>query len=95
MSSEERSRVAVKYGADDADRHEIGIMFNSVGAPVLVFSVFGQNADHQNNYGATHPLVRAHARMGRKMLDATQSLGSPLVMAVNLPDVRHDPSNKG
>ncbi|THV30912.1 serine hydrolase [Glycomyces paridis] len=69
MSSAERSRIAMKYGADDATRNESGVVFNTAGAPVLVYSFMSQFEDHWDDYGATHPAVQAHARMGRKILD--------------------------
>src|SRR6185436_16116683 len=54
MSSEERSRVATKYGADfntlGASRHEAGIMFGPDGQPVLTYSMFCDAHPDQNNY---------------------------------------------
>jgi beta-lactamase class A len=73
MSSEERSRVATKYGADfntlGAARHEAGIMFGPDGAPVLVYGLFAEGLSDLDNYGATHPAVEAHAVLGRTMFD--------------------------
>ena len=73
MSSEERSRVATKYGADfntlGASRHEAGIMFGSDGAPKLTYAMFAEGLGDLNNYGSTHPAVQAHAIIGRTMLD--------------------------
>jgi beta-lactamase class A len=76
MSSNERSRVAVKYGAavDDsiglAGRHEVGIMFGVDGRPVLTFAMFAHGLGQLDNYGSTHPAVEAHAVVGRAMFDA-------------------------
>ncbi|GAA2265557.1 serine hydrolase [Glycomyces scopariae] len=75
MSSAERSRIAMKYGADDANRNESGVVFGTDGAPVLVYSFMSQFEDHWDDYGATHPAVQAHARMGRKFLDLADAAG--------------------
>jgi beta-lactamase class A len=79
MSSTERRRTATKYGADDQYRHEAGIMFDAGGAPQLIFSFFADRPDHADNFGATHPLVEARARLGRVMIDrlATTHAGRP------------------
>ncbi|GAA2497138.1 serine hydrolase [Winogradskya humida] len=73
MSSEERSRIATKYGADyntlGASRHEAGIMFGPDGAPKLTYAMFAEGLGDLDNYGATHPAVEAHAVIGRTMLD--------------------------
>lgn len=74
MSSAERARVATKHGADfnarGAARHEVGIMFGPSGAPALTYAFFAEALDGRDNYGSTHPGVRAHAALGRTMLDA-------------------------
>ncbi|WP_341715866.1 serine hydrolase [Micromonospora sp. FIMYZ51] len=74
MSSAERSRVATKYGADydsrGAARHEVGIMFDAAGAPTLTYAFFADSLGDLDNYGGTHPAVRAHAVLGRTMFDA-------------------------
>ncbi|MER5454756.1 serine hydrolase [Micromonospora sp. NPDC002389] len=74
MSSAERSRVATKYGADydtlGAARHEAGIMFDATGAPTLTYAFFADSLGDLDNYGGTHPAVRAHATLGRAMFDA-------------------------
>jgi beta-lactamase class A len=74
MSSNERSRVATKYGADfntlGATRNEAGIMFGASGAPVLTYALFANALPELDNYGATHPAVQAHAKLGRVMFDA-------------------------
>ncbi|MEU7866385.1 serine hydrolase [Dactylosporangium sp. NPDC049140] len=77
MSSEERSRVATKYGADfntlGAARHEAGIMFGADGSPALVYGFFAEALGDLDNYGATHPAVEAHAVLGRTMFDTIQT----------------------
>ncbi|MFI5908093.1 serine hydrolase [Dactylosporangium sp. NPDC051541] len=77
MSSEERSRVATKYGADFNDlggaRHEAGIMFAADGAPALVYGFFAEGLADLDNYGATHPAVEAHAVLGRTMFDTIKN----------------------
>lgn len=77
MSSAERSRIAMKYGADDPNRNESGVVYNTSDAPVLVYSFMPQFNDHWGDYGATHPAVQAHATMGRKMLDIVNSARWP------------------
>ncbi|MBX7266794.1 serine hydrolase [Micromonospora sp. Llam7] len=76
MSSAERSRVATKYGADfdtsGAARHEAGIMFDATGAPTLTYAFFADSLGDLDNYGGTHPAVRAHAVLGRVMLDVVE-----------------------
>ncbi|MGX6604764.1 serine hydrolase [Micromonosporaceae bacterium Da 78-11] len=73
MSSEERSRVATKYGADfntlGASRHEAGIMFGPDGLPKLTYAMFAEGLGDLDNYGSTHPAVQAHAVIGRTMMD--------------------------
>jgi beta-lactamase class A len=73
MSSTERSRVATKYGADfntlGATRNEVGIMFGTNGAPLLTYAFFANALPELDNYGATHPAVQAHAKLGRVLLD--------------------------
>jgi beta-lactamase class A len=73
MSSRERERVATKYGADNNDlgesRHEVGIMFDPNGVPLLTYAMFAEGLGDPENYGATHPAVEAHAKIGRKMID--------------------------
>jgi beta-lactamase class A len=84
MSSVERSRIAMKYGADDANRNESGVVYSASGAPALVYSFMAQFTDHWGNYGATHPAVQAHARMGRKMFDLVNSAALAASDAVTL-----------
>jgi beta-lactamase class A len=73
MSSDERSRVATKYGADfntlGASRHEAGIMFGADGRPKLTYAMFAEGLGEVENYGSTHPAVQAHAVIGRTMFD--------------------------
>jgi beta-lactamase class A len=73
MSSRERERVATKYGADFNDlgesRHEVGIMFDPNGVPLLTYAMFAEGLGDGDNYGATHPAVEAHAKIGRAMID--------------------------
>ncbi|MFY1634304.1 serine hydrolase [Solwaraspora sp. WMMB335] len=73
MSSIERGRVATKHGADyderGAARHEAGVVFDTAGAPALVYAFFADGLGQLDDYGATHPAVRAHAVLGRVMFD--------------------------
>ncbi|GAA2371446.1 serine hydrolase [Dactylosporangium salmoneum] len=98
MSSEERSRVATKYGADfnnlGAARHEAGIMFGTDGAPALVYSFFAEALGDLDNYGATHPAVEAHAVLGRTMFDTIKDTKVPAAQAKSVvPKFR--PQNGG
>ncbi|MBC6458333.1 serine hydrolase [Actinomadura sp. HBU206391] len=70
MSSAERARIGIKYGANGDLRHEVGVIFDTAGAPILVFSYFADQVGDEDNYGATNPAVQAHAVLGRAMLDA-------------------------
>ena len=73
MSSRERARVATKNGADfntlGESRHEVGIMFDPDGVPLVTYAMFAEGLGDGDNYGATHPAVEAHARIGRTMID--------------------------
>lgn len=81
MSSNERSRVATKYGADfnslGAGRHEAGIMFGTDGAPTLTYAFFADSLSDLDNYGATHPAVEAHAVLGRALFDTIGATTNP------------------
>jgi beta-lactamase class A len=72
MSSNERIRIATKYGADydtrGAARHEAGIIFDPDGRPRLTYALFAEGLGQKENYGATHPAVEAHAVLGRALL---------------------------
>jgi beta-lactamase class A len=85
MSSDERLRTATKYGALDNGRHEAGVMFGADGAAEIIFSFFADLPGHGHNYGATNPLVEAHARLGRHLLNRV--LASPR----STPSTREDP----
>lgn len=75
MSSEERGRVASKYGAYQDRRHEVGIIFDRTGAPALTYSFFAAGLPDTENYGATHPAVQARSVIGRTMLEAVDRRG--------------------
>jgi beta-lactamase class A len=85
MSSTERSRVATKYGADfntlGASRHEVGVMFGADGAPALTYALMADGLGDQDNYGATHPAVQAHAVLGRTMFDTIAAATAPAATA--------------
>lgn len=74
MSSQERIRVAAKYGAYEDRRHEVGVIYDHDGAPTLIFSLFAGQLGDTENYGATHPAVQARSVIGRTMLDAVDEL---------------------
>jgi beta-lactamase class A len=73
MSSRERERIATKYGADfnalGESRHEVGVMFDEQGVPLLTYAMFAEGLGEPENYGSTHPAVQAHSRIGRTLLD--------------------------
>lgn len=77
MSSDERARFATKHGASEDKRHDTGIMFDADGGPMVVYSFFTDQAPDADNYGATNPIVEAHAALGRALLDTYTHL-SPL-----------------
>jgi beta-lactamase class A len=89
MSSDERSRVATKSGADfntlGGSRHEAGIMSGTDGSPRLTYAMFADAHPDQSDYGATHPVVQAHAVIGRVMFDA-------IVAASSAPSAPSPPS---
>jgi beta-lactamase class A len=96
MSSDERLHTATKYGALDNGRHEAGVMFgaggtvlDAGGAVGLIFSFFGDLPGHGHNYGATNPLVEAHARLGRRMLDEVSALSRPILSTPDRPAGDH------
>jgi beta-lactamase class A len=70
MSSDERIRIATKYGALDDSRHEVGIMFDANGAPALIYAFMNDGVGDIGNYGATNPAVEAEAVLGRVMFDS-------------------------
>jgi beta-lactamase class A len=62
--------VAVKHGADEDCRHEVGIVFDADDAPAATFAFLADRLPDRDDYGGTHPAVRAHATLGRALLDA-------------------------
>ncbi|WP_092545608.1 serine hydrolase [Actinoplanes derwentensis] len=85
MSSKERERVATKYGADfntlGESRHEAGIMFSADGLPLLTYAMFAEGLGEPLNYGATHPAVEAHAKIGRTLFDNLPAVPATLSTA--------------
>jgi beta-lactamase class A len=77
MSSAERGRFAIKYGALVDKRHEVGLLFDEAGAPVLTFCYFADKLPDVNNYGSTNPAVQVHAVLGRTMLEAMSGTKHP------------------
>lgn len=70
LPSAQRRRVAVKHGADEDCRHEVGIVFDADDVPAATFVFLADRLPDPDDYGGTHPAVRAHARLGRALLDA-------------------------
>ncbi|GIJ68906.1 serine hydrolase [Virgisporangium ochraceum] len=89
MSSDERSRVATKYGADfntlGGSRHEAGVMFGTDGSPALTYAMFTDAHPEQNNYGATHPVVQAHSVIGRVLFDSIATTSAPSARTHHTP----------
>jgi beta-lactamase class A len=77
MSSDERDRVGIKYGAYEDCRHEVGIIFDASGAPIMTFCYFADNLSDVDNYGSTNPGVQAHAVLGRTMYDVVSGTTDP------------------
>ncbi|MGV9212444.1 serine hydrolase [Micromonospora sp. RB23] len=75
MSSDERARIATKAGWFADARHEAGVIFDRAGAAVLTYALFADGQADPDNFGATHPAVRARAAMGPKFLAAVDRLG--------------------
>ncbi|WP_422739404.1 serine hydrolase [Micromonospora sp. WMMD729] len=75
MSSDERARIATKAGWFADARHEAGVIFDRSGAAVLTYALFADGQADPDNFGATHPAVRARAAMGPKFLAAVDRLG--------------------
>ncbi|WP_229398032.1 serine hydrolase [Micromonospora okii] len=75
MSSAQRARIATKAGWFGDARHEAGVIFDAAGAAVLTYALFADGQADADNFGATHPAVRARARMGRGFLAAVDGLG--------------------
>ena len=98
MSSQDRSRVATKAGwffsSLSEGRNEAGIMFDTAGKPVLVYSLFAHGQAHPEDFGATHPAVQARAVMGPCFLRAIDNIaGAPAARALSAPT--YNPSNGG
>jgi beta-lactamase class A len=92
MSSAQRARIATKAGWFGDARHEAGVIFDADGAAVLTYALFADGQADADDFGATHPAVRARARMGRSFLTAVDGLGG--VGPVHRPAARR-PSNGG
>ncbi|WP_181444982.1 serine hydrolase [Micromonospora endophytica] len=76
MSSAERARIATKAGWFRDARHEAGVIFDTTGTPRLTYAFFAAGQPGADGFGATHPAVQARARLGRRLLDLTDRLGS-------------------
>ncbi|SDC30851.1 serine hydrolase [Actinokineospora iranica] len=91
MSSAERARVATKAGWFADGRNEAGVVFDAAGAPLLTYAIFAQGQGDPEDFGGTHPAVRARAALGRVFLDATAHLGGPAARAADA----YQPANGG
>lgn len=76
MSSGDRARVATKAGWFAAGREEAGIMFDTVGNPLLTYALFADNVPGASDFGATNPAVQARSVMGPVFLRAVDMIAS-------------------
>ncbi|MEV0645895.1 serine hydrolase [Phytomonospora sp. NPDC050363] len=94
LSTNDRMRIATKAGWLDNDRHEAGIVFDAAGAPILTYSIFATLPDSDpENYGSTHPLNAARARMGERFFNVVSRLSGPARFAEAAPE--YQPTNGG
>lgn len=99
LTTPERLRVATKAGWFDSDRHEAGVVFTEDGRPSAIYSMFasgpyaGDAAVNDDDFGATHPALRARQVIGRAMFDAVAGLTSVGRRAQEAP--AYHPSNGG
>jgi beta-lactamase class A len=91
MSSDERLRVGTKAGWFNDGRHEAGIMFDPTGRPVLTYALFAFGQAQPENFGATHPALKARAAMGRRFLDIVGRLAGPPTLSARIE--RYEPVN--
>ncbi|HEV2783989.1 MAG TPA: serine hydrolase [Actinophytocola sp.] len=82
LSSAERLRVATKAGWFATGRNEAGVIFDAEGRPTVTYALFasgeytGDPAANADNYSATHPALRARAKLGRTMMDAVARISA-------------------
>ncbi|WP_291419605.1 serine hydrolase [Actinophytocola sp.] len=80
LRSPERLRVATKAGWFNSDRHEAGVVFDESGRASATYAVFatgpfaGDAAVNDEDFGATHPALRARQTLGRELFDAVASV---------------------
>jgi beta-lactamase class A len=74
MSSLDRARIATKAGWLNDGRNEAGIMFDTTGKAVLIYSLFAHGQEHPEDFGATHPVRQASAKLGPKFLRAVDRI---------------------
>ncbi|HWO65614.1 MAG TPA: serine hydrolase [Umezawaea sp.] len=83
LSSNERLQVATKAGWFEDGRNEAGVVFDADGKPVITYALFasgrfrGDDAANHDNYGATHPALRARTAIGRTLFDSVQQITCP------------------
>lgn len=85
MSSVDRARIATKAGWLNDGRNEAGIMFDGAGKPVLIYSMFAHGQANPEDFGATHPVRQAAAKMGPKFLRAVDKIGGVGARAFRAP----------
>jgi beta-lactamase class A len=80
LTSNERLQVATKAGWYDDGRNEAGIVFDTAGKPIITYSLFasgtfrGDSAVNFENYGSTHPALKARTAIGRTLFDSVQRI---------------------
>ncbi|PPK67479.1 serine hydrolase [Actinokineospora auranticolor] len=77
MSSVDRARVATKAGWFKDGRNEAGIVFDAQNNPALIYALFSQGAGPDpNDFGGTHPAIKARAALGPLFLNAVPATTS-------------------
>ncbi|QQQ74630.1 serine hydrolase [Saccharothrix sp. 6-C] len=99
LTSAERLNVATKAGWEADGRNEAGIVFDVNGKPIITYALFasgqysGNQAVNEENYGATHPALRARAALGRTLYDSVLRITANTPRTYRTPQYR--PVNGG
>ncbi|MFI9010710.1 serine hydrolase [Actinosynnema sp. NPDC053489] len=99
LTSAERLNVATKAGWEEDGRNEAGIVFDANGKPIITYALFasgrysGDQAANADNYGATHPALRARAALGRTLYDSVLRITAATPRTYRTP--RYRPVNGG
>ena len=99
LTTPQRLRVATKAGWFEAGRNEAGVVFAADGRPSAVYSLFaagpftGDATVNDEDFGATHPALRARQALGKALFDSVDALPGAGTRAARTPAYR--PSNGG